>query len=264
MIGVTRVAQGDSSWATRVLPFLEAETDPVRDLLLWADVASSLGAHSTIWLAERDDQAEGLAFAFPMWPTTSALGVKGRTPDVERELLAAVRQDGLTGGFVICEAAQLQIYGEPEGLHREHQMVLAAGRWETRALTGVRPGRFDELDAFYRRCGAGAWNPLQFETGPFFVAEQAGRVVAAAGTHFAYPGLAQVGNVLTDPDFRGRGHAARVTAAVVQSLVEAGYPVVSLFVAVENAPAIAIYQRLGFEVLRTLECFTTKLSAIRM
>lgn len=258
MITLSRLAQGDPRWARRVVPFLAAHTDPVRDLLLWADVASKLGRLSTIYLAEREGEPVGLGFAFPMWPELSAIGVKGVPPEVEPELLAAMAASGLPGGFVICEPAQLEAYrlhGTIEEAIGEHQMTLAASGWVRRDVPGVRPAGLGELDAFYRRCGAPAWNPVQFETGPYFVAEEDGRVVAAAGTHFAYGELAQVGNVMTDPDHRGRGHGERVTAAVTQALVDRGVPVVSLFVAEENRGAVRLYERLGFSVIRTLSAF---------
>ena len=82
-----------------------------------------------------------------------------------------------------------------------------------------------------------------------------GVIVAAAGTHFAYEALAQVGNVLTVPLWRGRGYGAACTAGVVELLVRSGYPVISLFVGTLNEPALRIYERLGFRRHRELACF---------
>lgn len=253
----SRVAPGDPAW-----PLVEAfvaASDPVRDLLVWADVVSSIARLSRIWLAHDGDTPLGVVFAFPLWPTRPSLGVKAQTPALERAMLQALIAEGaLTSGYVITEPAQSSLFAElgtVSGPHQEAQLVLDARQWVPRPLTGVRRAEQDELDAFYRAQGAAAWNPVQFDTGPYFVAEEAGRIVAAAGTHFAYDGLAQLGNVFTDPAHRGHGHAERVTAAVAQALAAAGTPTLSLFVATDNLGARRIYERLGFAALRTLDAF---------
>lgn len=254
---LSRVAPGDAAW-----PLVEAfvaAADPVRDLLVWADVVSSIAHLSRIWLAHEGDTPLGVVFAFPLWPTRPSLGLKAHTPALERAMLGALIADGaLTNGYVITEPAQAPLFAELgaiTGPHQEAQLVLEASQWTPRPLPGVRRAELGELDAFYRAQGAAAWNPVQFDTGPYFVVEEAGRVVAAAGTHFAYDGLAQLGNVFTDPAHRGQGHAERVTAAVTQALVEAGTPTISLFVATDNFGARRIYERLGFAALRTLDAF---------
>jgi predicted GNAT family acetyltransferase len=127
--------------------------------------------------------------------------------------------------------------------------------WQSFPRGECRRGHFDELDRFYRAQGAGAWHPLQFETGPYFVYEQDGEIVAAAGTHFAYEGLAQIGNVFTAPASRGKGLAALTTRAVAEALFERGYATLSLFVESTNHTALGVYQRLGFTQHRELAAF---------
>jgi len=55
-----------------------------------------------------------------------------------------------------------------------------------------------------------------------------------------------VGNVFTRADHRRRGYGAATTSAVVAELLNLGLTVV-LNVRQDNAPAIRLYQRLGFE-----------------
>ncbi len=74
-------------------------------------------------------------------------------------------------------------------------------------------------------------------------------LVSAAGTHTrsARSGVAAVGNVLTRVSHRGQGLATAVTAAVTEAaLVE--HPDVVLNVRQDNAPAVAVYDRLGYHV----------------
>jgi ribosomal protein S18 acetylase RimI-like enzyme len=239
--------------------FLHDHTDPVDDLLLWADVASGLGRLSRVWLATDGRAACGLAFAFPLWPSLPAIGLKGNSSAIERAMLEALAALGaMTRGFVIAESDQLPLF-EATGTLSDRlvdlHMTLDAKAWRPADTRDVRPARLDELDAFYRAQGAPAWNPVQFETGPYVVISDGDRVVAAAGTQFAYPGLAQIGNVFTDPAHRGRGYAERATASVVDALVARGYPTISLFVAESNTGAQRIYERLGFRAHRRLVAF---------
>jgi predicted GNAT family acetyltransferase len=83
----------------------------------------------------------------------------------------------------------------------------------------------------------------------FFGLRANGRLAAIAGTHvLAEPlGIAVVGNVLTHPDERAKGYAGMVTSALVTHLFARGCGDVVLNVFETNAPAIAVYRRLGFE-----------------
>ena len=58
-------------------------------------------------------------------------------------------------------------------------------------------------------------------------------------------GLAAVGNVLTRLAYRGRGMATSCTSVVTEAALEEHQDVV-LNVRQDNAPAIAVYDRLGY------------------
>ena len=74
-----------------------------------------------------------------------------------------------------------------------------------------------------------------------------GRLVSAAGTHVISPQarLGVVGNVLTSPEYRGRGYATATTAAVTAELLRTCDHVV-LNVRSDNPPALQAYRRLGY------------------
>jgi ribosomal protein S18 acetylase RimI-like enzyme len=76
-------------------------------------------------------------------------------------------------------------------------------------------------------------------------------LVAAAGTHVRSSefGIAAVGNVLTRLSYRGRGLARACTSAVTEACLAEHRDVV-LNVREDNAPAIAVYRRLGYRVYR--------------
>jgi ribosomal protein S18 acetylase RimI-like enzyme len=72
-----------------------------------------------------------------------------------------------------------------------------------------------------------------------------GRLAAMAGQRLAPTGFAEVSAVCTHPDFRGRGYAQALVAAVTRNIHSDGrMPFLTSFEV--NAAAIRIYQQVGF------------------
>ena len=104
-----------------------------------------------------------------------------------------------------------------------------------------------ELNRLYR-LGFGSWlAPQAIAEGVYYGIRVNGRLVAAAGTHVIgrEAGIAVVGNVLTQPEFRGRGYAQATTAAVTAHLLQFCDHVV-LNVRSDNPPALNAYRKLGY------------------
>lgn len=82
--------------------------------------------------------------------------------------------------------------------------------------------------------------------GVFFGVYEGDDLIAAAGTHLFAPEehAAAIGNVYTRRDRRGRGRGRAVTAAVLHRLRHV--QTVGLNVRADNAPAIRVYESLGF------------------
>jgi predicted GNAT family acetyltransferase len=74
-----------------------------------------------------------------------------------------------------------------------------------------------------------------------------GRLAAMAGERFRFPGYTEVSGVCTHPDFRGRGFARRLSAAVAARIESRGErPFLHAWRS--NRPAISLYESLGFEI----------------
>jgi GNAT superfamily N-acetyltransferase len=71
-----------------------------------------------------------------------------------------------------------------------------------------------------------------------------GRILFKAEASAWTPSAVQLAQVWTDPEARGRGHAARGLADLCRLLLGTT-PTVTLFVRAENAPAIGLYERVG-------------------
>jgi predicted GNAT family acetyltransferase len=84
-----------------------------------------------------------------------------------------------------------------------------------------------------------------------FVRTQHGEVIFKAEIGALGNGVAQVQGVWVHPDFRGQGLAAPAMAAVVSRVLNDLAPTVSLYVNEFNKPALATYERVGFEVVDT-------------
>jgi len=75
--------------------------------------------------------------------------------------------------------------------------------------------------------------------------EPGGAVVFKAEIGAVTPSACQVQGVWVPPEARGRGHASRGMAAVIEAALRIA-PVVSLYVNDYNLPARAAYRRAGF------------------
>lgn len=74
-----------------------------------------------------------------------------------------------------------------------------------------------------------------------------GRLAAMAGERFRFPGHTEVSGVCTHPDFRHRGLARRLSAAVAAHIESRGdRPFLHAWKS--NRPAISLYESLGFEI----------------
>lgn len=143
-----------------------------------------------------------------------------------------------------------------EGRYRVEPGPAMVRMWLDRSMhrpvfdPGVEPlsaADTGELNRLYR-LGFGSWlAPQAVAEGIYYGIRVNGRLVAAAGTHVIgrEARIAVVGNVLTQPEFRGRGYAQATTGAVTARLLEFCDHVV-LNVRSDNPPALNAYRRLGY------------------
>jgi ribosomal protein S18 acetylase RimI-like enzyme len=121
----------------------------------------------------------------------------------------------------------------------------------------LHPDDHEQILTFYATHYPGNWFDYRMlETlqtfgvyGRSFEGGARGELIAVAGVHVfskEYK-VAALGNIAVHTDFRGRGLAYQVTAALIQSLLLEGIEHVGLNVCSTNGPAIACYHKLGFE-----------------
>lgn len=161
--------------------------------------------------------------------------------------------------YLAADADHLPAVGQVYRIEPGPPMLrMVVDRLTFRPYSGVAlrllPVEIGDLNRLYGY-GFTAWLPAEsIAHGVYYGIREGGRLVAAAGTHVisAEAGLAAVGNVMTHPDYRGRGYAKLTTSAVTQELLRTCDHVV-LNVRSDNPPAIAVYESLGYRVHNTFE-----------
>ena len=84
-----------------------------------------------------------------------------------------------------------------------------------------------------------------------FVRTDQGEVIFKAEIGALGNGVAQIQGVWVNPQYRGQGIAAPAMSAVVSRVLNDLAPTASLYVNEFNKPALATYERVGFEVVDT-------------
>jgi ribosomal protein S18 acetylase RimI-like enzyme len=246
----------NAAWTTgpvfdkqRILAFLE--TDRLYAAYAIGDLEPEWFADCTWTAAEFNGELRALGLLF-RGLTIPAFFLMGETDGV-RSILQNHRPAGRV--YLTCRAENLPAvrahYRWEEGPYGMWRMALGENRANRAAgacirLTDAHTGLLAE---FYESGGAIGFNPAQIKNGFFFGKFAGERLIAAAGTHLvsARHGMAAVGNIFTHPDFRGRGFSSDVTSAVVNELIRIGIRDIVLNVRPDNAPALHLYKKLGFE-----------------
>lgn len=108
----------------------------------------------------------------------------------------------------------------------------------------------NQMHQLYEEAYPGNWfDPRMLKTGQYFGIKIDNKLVSVAGIHVyseKYK-VAALGNIVTHPDFRGRGFAQSVTVQLCRSLSE-NVNHIGLNVKSDNTAAVALYKKLGFEI----------------
>ena len=104
-----------------------------------------------------------------------------------------------------------------------------------------------EMLALARLTQPGPFMARTHTMGRFLGVRIDGRLAAMAGERLRWPGHTEVSGVCTHPDFRGRGLAGRLSAAVAAHIQSRGdQPFLHAWAT--NTAAITLYRALGFEI----------------
>jgi predicted GNAT family acetyltransferase len=153
--------------------------------------------------------------------------------------LAQVPSIAVPPGLLVAKAAQ--------GVQMLATRRLAGDDGAGLALLGDADAA--EMLALATLTEPGPFLPRTHTMGRFVGIRIDGRLAAMAGERMRFPGHVEVSGVCTHPDFRGRGLARRLSAAVTADIQRRGEQAF-LHAWTTNTAAIALYESLGF-VTRT-------------
>jgi predicted GNAT family acetyltransferase len=98
---------------------------------------------------------------------------------------------------------------------------------------------------------SGPFGSRTAELGAYVGIRDAGRLIAMVGERMRVPGYVELSAIATHPDARGRGLAGWLTYCLASRALGRG-ETPFLHVRPENAPALSVYGRLGFEIRREI------------
>ncbi|MFD5746421.1 GNAT family N-acetyltransferase [Streptomyces sp. NPDC127033] len=117
------------------------------------------------------------------------------------------------------------------------------------AIVPLGPADVPEILDLVERTRPGPFLARTVELGTYLGIRRGGALVAMAGERMHPPGWTEISAVCTDPEFRGRGLAARLVLAVADGIRARG-ETPFLHAAADNTGAVRLYESLGFEVRR--------------
>jgi GNAT superfamily N-acetyltransferase len=205
------------------------------------------------WYGEVGD--EGLRTIVLVYDGLSRPGLftAGDPAGIRPILHSAQLPERVTGHFVSAHRdAVFTAYRATDSLRRMSRMLLTRDDYQAResSVEVCRLGHVDTgaIMSLYRHWRDNFFEPFQLETGLYFGVREAGELVAIAGVHNLSDqfDVATIGNLVTHPDYRGRGYGSAVTARLLDETFE-HVTHVTLDVQGDNEPAVRTYRRFGFE-----------------
>lgn len=140
-------------------------------------------------------------------------------------------------GFSVTKAAKGVQMVASRGMHLE----AASGE----GLSTLTDSDAPEMLDLARLTDPGPFLARTHAMGTFVGIRINGRLAAMAGERMRMPGYTEVSGVCTHPEFRGRGLARRLSAAVAAAIESRGeQPFLHAWKT--NLPAISLYEQLGF------------------
>jgi len=134
-----------------------------------------------------------------------------------------------------------------------HQMIASrvVPPRQLRDVERLDDSAVSEMLALVERSQPGPFAVRTNRLGGYLGLRAGGQLIAMTGERMKIDGFTEISAVCTHPDHRGHGYAHDLVSLVAQAVLDRGeQPFLHVFS--ENFPAIALYERLGFAIRRTL------------
>jgi ribosomal protein S18 acetylase RimI-like enzyme len=215
---------------------------------------------NTAWYGwEKGGEIQAVALLYTASPEPTLLAVSEQE-DVMWELVRSIFHI-LPGRFYahlsprVAETVEQQCKVKSYGKHYKMGMKNASHLHDIDCSRVIRltENDLDDMLGLYKEGYPENWfDARMLQTKQYFGLRLKNRLVSVAGIHVyseKYK-VAALGNIVTHPDYRGNGFGKSVTARLCQSLAE-NVDNIGLNVKADNAAAVAMYRKLGFEIVGT-------------
>lgn len=143
----------------------------------------------------------------------------------------------------------------PDGWRIEFETPLCRMVWDAPLPCGDDAAGLVKLDRSHlaqvldlvQQTQPGPFGPRMLELGDYVGHVVDGRLVAMAGERLKVDGHREISAVCTHPEFRGRGLARTLVRVLVRRQLQRDETPI-LHVRSENAPALGLYERMGFHI----------------
>lgn len=212
----------------------------------------------TVWYGwEKGGEIQAVALLYTASPNPTLLAVSEQE-DVMWELVRSIFHI-LPGRFYahlsprVAEAFRQQCQIKSYGKHYKMGLKNTSLLHEADCSQVIRltENDLDDMLGLYEEGYPDNWfDARMLQTKQYFGLRLKNRLVSVAGIHVyseKYK-VAALGNIVTHPHYRGKGLGKAVTAGLCRSLSE-HVNNIGLNVKADNAAAIALYKKLGFEIV---------------
>jgi len=214
----------------------------------------------TVWYGWKErGEIQAVALLYTASPDPTLLAISERQ-DVMPELVNAIFHI-LPERFYahlspsVAESVRLQCKTESHGKHYKMALMNKSLLYniDCSQVVHLTENDLDEILGLYKESYPGNWfDARMLQTRQYFGLRLKNRLVSIAGVHVyseRYK-VAALGNIVTHPDYRGRGFGKAVTTKLCQSL-SGRVDSIGLNVKADNAVAIASYEKIGFKNVST-------------
>ncbi len=184
----------------------------------------------------------------------AAVSFYGQGGDLRAALIGLIAPDETAYALIgQAQLALLQAVAQLRSVTSEWQMAFTgrAAMLDAGGAVPLADQDWPDMLALAGRGGVYALEEHALRHGPYWGVWRDGRLVSMAGTRLQVGHVAEIGNVVTDPDYRRQGLALQTVSAVTGDLLSRELTVI-LHVFQSNQAAQMCYRRLGFEPTRAM------------
>ncbi|MGD0379949.1 MAG: mycothiol synthase [Acidimicrobiales bacterium] len=236
LVGYAQLSRGHDTWGVEVVirPDHRGPEAEVGVSLLSAalrEISAEGGGHVHLWVPKPTPDTDAMAQSCGLRRGRDLYQMRRPLP-LDADDLTVTTRPFRPG---VDESAWLEVNNRAFASHPEQ------GGWS--------------LDTIRER-EAEAW----FDPDGFLLHERDGRLAASCWTkvhHDVEPPLGEIYVISVDPDFQGLGLGRGLVVAGLDHLASQGITVGMLYVDADNAPAVHLYRKLGFDVDHTDRAYVT-------